>query len=508
VDIFHNLILGFQVAFSWQNLLFCFIGTLIGTLIGVLPGIGPTTGIAILIPVTFGMSATTAIITMAGVYYGAMYGGSTTSILINLPGESASVVTMLDGYQMAKKGRPGPALGMAALASFIAGTFSIIMLTLIAPPLASYAVSFGPPEYFALTFMGLTLVSALGGDNPLKAYISSVLGLLVACVGIDAISGVARFTYDNMNLLDGVGFIGMAIGLFAVSEILVNMEEPMQQVFSSAKLGFMSLFPNLQDWKDSFGALWRGSVLGFFIGTLPGSGATLCSFIAYAVEKKLSKHPEKFGTGVIEGVAAPEGANNAAAGGGMVPLLTLGIPSGGATAVMLGALMIHGLRPGPMLFSTNPEFVWGLIASMYIGNVFLIILNMPLIGIWVQLLKVPYKILMPLIITIAATGIFATDNNIFDMWIMFFFGIVGYVMRKLGFPAAPMVLALVLGRLVEMSLRQSLTISHGSVSIFFTRPISGVLIVIALFSLFSPLLHMLWTRHKTGKEKEFTPSEW
>jgi putative tricarboxylic transport membrane protein len=500
MDLFDNLILGFQVATSVQNLLFCFIGVLIGTLIGVLPGIGPTTGIAILIPVTFGMSATTAIITLAGIYYGAMYGGSTTSILINLPGESASVMTMLDGYQMAKKGRPGPALGMAALASFIAGTFAIIMLTLIAPPLARFAVSFGPPEYFALTFMGLTLVSALGGDKPLKAYISAVIGLLVACVGIDAISGVARFTFDNMNLLDGVGFIGMAIGLFAVSEILVNLEEEIKQVFSDAKLGFLSLFPTVQDWKDSFGALWRGSLLGFFIGTLPGSGATLCSFIAYAVEKKVSKHPEKFGTGVIEGVAAPEGANNAAAGGAMVPLLTLGIPSGGATAIMLGALMIHGLRPGPLLFSSNPEFVWGLIASMYIGNVFLIVLNMPMIGLWVKLLKVPYKVLMPLILTISATGIFATDNNVFDMWVMFFFGIVGYVMRKLDFPAAPMVLALVIGRLVEMSLRQSLTISHGSIAIFFTRPISAVLTIVALISLFSPLLRILWIRYRGGKK--------
>jgi putative tricarboxylic transport membrane protein len=496
MDIFNNLILGFQVATTWENLLFCFIGVLIGTLIGVLPGIGPVTGIAILIPVTFGMNATTAIITMAGVYYGAMYGGSTTSILINLPGESASVMTMLDGYQMAKKGRPGPALGMAALASFIAGTFSIVMLTLVAPPLASFAVSFGPPEYFALTFAGLTLVSALGGDAPLKAYISAVLGLMIACVGIDAISGVGRFTFNSMNLLDGVGFIGMAVGLFAVAEIFENIEEPIKQVFSDVKLGIMSLFPTKQDWKDSFGALWRGSLLGFFIGTLPGGGATLCSFIAYAVEKKVSKHPEKFGTGVIEGVAAPEGANNAAAGGGMVPMLTLGIPSGGSTAVMLGALMIHGLRPGPMLFSSNPEFVWGLIASMYIGNVFLVILNMPLVGLWVQLLKVPYKILMPLILTIAATGIFATDNNIFDMWIMFFFGGVGYVMRKLDIPAAPMVLALVLGSKLEMSLRQALTLSHGSMGIFFTRPIAATLMIVALVSLFSPLLLVLWKRYR------------
>jgi putative tricarboxylic transport membrane protein len=500
--VFDNLLLGFQVATSWENLIFCFVGVLIGTLIGVLPGIGPVTGIAILIPVTYGLSATTAIITMAGVYYGAMYGGSTTSILINLPGESASVMTMLDGYQMAKKGRAGPALGMAALASFIAGTFSIIMLTFIAPPLANYAISFGPPEYFALTFMGLTLVSALGGDAPLKAYISAVLGLLIACIGIDAQSGVARFTFTSMSLLDGVGFIGMAVGLFAISEILINMEEEIKQVFTDAKVGIRSLFPNKQDWKDSFGALWRGSFLGFFIGTLPGSGATLCSFIAYSVEKRVSKHPEKFGTGVIEGVAAPEGANNAAAGGAMVPMLTLGIPSGGSTAVLLGALMIHGLRPGPMLFATNPDFVWGLIASMYIGNVFLVILNMPLVGIWVKLLKVPYKILMPLIITLAATGIFATDNNIFDMWIMCFFGAVGYLLRKVDIPAAPMVLALVLGPMLEMSLRQSLTLSYGSPIIFFTRPISATLFFIAILSLLFPLFKNLWGKLRSAQQSE------
>jgi putative tricarboxylic transport membrane protein len=499
VDIFHNIIMGFQVASSWENLMFCFIGVLIGTLIGVLPGIGPTTGVAILIPITFGMSATTAIITMCGVYYGAMYGGSTTSILINVPGESSSVVTTLDGYQMARNGRPGPAVGLAARSSFIAGTFAVLMLTFLAPPLADYAVSFGPPEYFALTFMGLTLVTSLGGESPLKGLISGALGLLVACVGIDAQSGVARFTFDQMYLLDGVGFIGMAVGLFAASEVLVNIEEPMQQVFTEAKLGFLSLFPNLQDWKDSFGAIWRGSILGFIIGVLPGAGATIASFMAYGLEKKLSKHPEKFGTGVIEGVAAPEGANNAAAGGAMVSLLTLGIPGSGTTAVLLGALMIHGLRPGPMLFSTHPDFVWGLIASMYIGNVMLVILNMPLIGIWVRLLKVPYSVLMPMIITISAVGVYATDNNIFDMWIMFFFGVIGYLMRKMDYPPAPMVLALVLGPMVEMSLRQSLTISHGSIAIFFTRPISGVLTVIALLSLFAPLFRILWNRYRAGK---------
>ncbi|MFH1912365.1 MAG: tripartite tricarboxylate transporter permease [Pseudomonadota bacterium] len=499
MDIFNNLLMGFQVASSWENLFFCFLGTLLGTLIGVLPGIGPTTGVAILIPITFGMNATTAIITMAGVYYGAMYGGSTSSILLNVPGESSSVMTTLDGYQMAKKGRPGPALGMAALASFIAGTFAILMLTLVATPLADYAVSFGPPEYFALTFMGLTLVTSLGGDSPLKGMISGILGLIVACVGIDAISGEARFTFGSMYLLDGVGFIGMAVGLFAVSEVLVNIEAPMQQIFTEAKLNLRSLFPNLQDWKDSFGAIWRGSVIGFFVGVLPGAGATIASFMAYAAEKKCSKHPEKFGTGVIEGVAAPEGANNSAAGGAMVPLLTLGIPGSGTTAVLLGALLIHGMRPGPLLFSSHPDFVWGLIASMYIGNVMLIIQNMPMIGLWVRLLKVPYKILLPLIITISAVGVFATDNSIVDVWIMFFFGAVGYLMRKMGYPPAPMVLALVLGPMVEMSLRQSLTISHGNLAIFFTRPISATLSVFALLSLFTPLFRILWDRAKAGR---------
>jgi putative tricarboxylic transport membrane protein len=496
MEIFHNVLMGFQVALSWQNLFFCFVGVTLGTLIGVLPGIGPVTGVAILIPITFGLSATTAIITMAGVYYGAMYGGSTTSILINVPGESASVMTCLDGYQMARKGRPGPALGMAALSSFIAGTFAVVMLTFIAPPLASVALSFGPPEYFALTFMGLTLVTSLAGESMLKGIMSGVFGLIVACVGIDAVSGEERFTFGNLYLLDGMGFIGVAVGLFAVAEVLLNLEEPMEQVFLKADLRLRSLFPNLQDWKDSFWPIWRSSILGFFIGVLPGAGATIASFMAYALEKKLSQHPEKFGTGVIEGVAAPEGANNAAAGGAMVPLLTLGIPGSGTTAVLLGALLIHGLRPGPLLFQNNPGFVWGVIASMYIGNVMLLILNLPMVGVWASLLRVPYRILMPLIVTISAVGVFATDNNVFDMWVMFAFGIIGYLMRKLDFPAAPAVLGLVLGPMVERSLRQSLTISHGNLSIFFTRPISAVLTIAALLSLFAPLMRGVWEWRK------------
>jgi len=492
MEIFQNILLGFQVALSLHNLFFCFVGVTFGTLIGVLPGIGPVTGVAILIPITFGLNATTAIITMAGVYYGAMYGGSTTSILINVPGEPSSVMTTLDGYQMAKKGRAGPALGMAAFGSFIAGTLAVVLLTFIAPPLANVAISFGPPEYFALTFMGLTLVTSLSGESMIKGIMSGVFGLIVASVGVDAISGEERFTFGNIYLLDGMGFIGVAVGLFAVAEVLVNLEEPMEQVFVRTKLTLRNLFPNLQDWKDSLGPIGRSSLLGFFIGVLPGAGATIASFMAYAMEKKLSKHPEKFGTGIIEGVAAPESANNAAAGGAMVPLLTLGIPGSGTTAVLLGALLIHGLRPGPLLFQSNPDFVWGVIASMYIGNVMLLILNLPLVGMWASMLRIPYKILMPLIVTLSAVGVFATDNNVFDMWVMFAFGVIGYLMRKLEFPAAPAVLGLVLGPLVERSLRQSLTISHGDLSIFFTRPISAVLTICALLSLFAPLARALW----------------
>lgn len=498
-DTFHNLLLGFQVALQPQNLFFCFVGVVLGTLIGVLPGIGPVTGVAILIPITFGMDATTALITMAGVYYGAMYGGSTTSILINLPGESASVMTTMDGYQMARKGRAGPALGMAAIASFIAGTFSVIMLTLIAPPLADFAVSFGPPEYFALTFMGLTMVTSLTGKSMIKGIISGAFGLLLACVGVDALSGSPRFTYNQVYLLDGFGFIGVAVGLFAISEVLINTEEVFEHIFVQTKISIKSLFPNLQDWKDSLGALWRGSLIGFIVGVLPGAGATIASFLAYGVEKRVSKHPEKFGTGVIEGVAAPEGANNAATGGAMVPLLTLGIPGSGTTAVLMGALLIHGLRPGPLLFSTHPDFVWGLIASMYVGNILLLILNMPLIGLWVSFLRVPYKILMPLIVAISATGVFATDNNIFDVWIMLIFGVIGYFMRKLDFPLAPTVLALVLGPMVERSLRQALAMSHGDISIFFSRPISAVLVIIALVSLLAPLFRTAWKQWAVSK---------
>ena len=492
MDVWEALLTGFQVALTPYNLLFCFLGCLLGTLIGVLPGIGPTAGIAILMPLTFALPPVTAFITMAGLFYGTMYGGSTTAILMNVPGEAASVVTCLDGYQMARNGRPGAALGMAAFASFIAGTVALIGLTFTAVPLVNAALAFGPPEYFALTFMGLTLVTSLTGESVLKGLMSAVFGIILACVGVDAVSGHARFTYDQMYLLDGLGFVNIAVGLFALSEVLINIEKPTREVYTRVKLRLSELLPSRQDWADSQGALVRGSLIGFVVGVLPGTGPTIASFLAYATERRLSRRPEKFGTGVIEGVAAPEGANNAAAQGSFVPMLTLGIPGSGVTALLLGALMVHGLRPGPMLMSTNPEFVWGLIASMYVGNVMLLVLNLPLIGVWVQLLRIPYTIIMPLIVTLALTGIYATETTMFDLWVTLAFGVIGYLMRKLEFPLAPVVLAVVLGPLVESSLKQSLVMSSGSLSIFFVRPIAAVLMVVSFAFLFFPVFSRSW----------------
>lgn len=492
MDAIDSLILGFQVALLPHNLFFCLLGCFLGTLIGVLPGIGPSAGVTILIPITYGLSPVTALITMSGIYYGATYGGSTTSILLNVPGEASSVVTCLDGYQMARKGRAGPALGIAAFGSFIAGTFAIILLTFIATPLVNAALHFGPPEHFALAFMGLTMVTSLAGDSLLKGMISGLFGILIACVGVDVISGANRFIYGSIYLMDGFGFVNIAVGLFALSEVMINIEKPTEQVFVKFSCKMRDLLPNLQDWKDSVGALWRGSIIGFVIGALPGTGAVVASFIAYTVEKKCSRHPEKFGTGVIEGVAAPESANNSAAQAAFLPMLTLGIPGSAVTAILLGALIVHGVRPGPMLMQTNPHLVWGLIASMYIGNIMLVILNLPLISIWVSFLRIPYKIIMPLIVAICSVGIYATETNIFDLWVMFFFGIIGYIFRKLQYPLAPVVLAAVLTPLVENSLKQSMIISQGSFSIFFTRPISAPLMIISLIFLFAPLYSGLW----------------
>ncbi len=494
MTIFDNLLLGFSVALTWQNLFFCLIGCFLGTLIGVLPGVGPVTGIALLIPITFGLDPTTALITMAGVYFGAMYGGSTTSILLNIPGESSSVMTCVDGYKMARAGRAAAALGISAIGSFIAGTFAVVMINILAEPIANLAVRFGAPEYFALTMVGLSLLTSLTGKSLKKGLISAVLGLFAALIGSDFATGDARFTLGVLTLSDGLNLVGVVVGLYAISEVLENVETPIMRVFLQAKFRLRDMFPKKHEWKTLIPTIGRSTILGFLIGMLPGAGASMSSFMAYSIEKRLSKNSEKFGSGAIEGVAAPETANNASTGGGLITMLTLGIPGGGSTAVMLGALMLHGLRPGPLLFQLQPEFVWGFIASMYIGNIILLILNMPLIGLWVSLLRIPYNILMPGIITLSTVGVLATENSITDVWVMIAFGILGYLMKKLDFPQAPLAFGFIIGPLMEKSLRQALTMSRGNPLIFLSRPASAILITIAIISLSLPIIRSFQNR--------------
>jgi putative tricarboxylic transport membrane protein len=462
-------------------LLYCFIGVFVGTLIGVLPGIGPVAAISIILPSTFGISPVMGVIMLAGIFYGAMYGGSTTSILVNIPGEAASVVTCLDGYQMARKGRAGPALGISALGSFIGGTFGLIALTFLVYPLAEAALKFGPPEYFGLMCLGMTIVVYLARGSIIKGVTMVILGLILGCIGTD-ISGKLRFEFGISDLSDGINFVPMVMGLFGISEILTNIEKPIKKsVIFETKV--KNLLPNLEDWKKSIGPIIRGSFLGFFLGILPGGGAILSSFASYSIEKKISKHPEEFGNGAIEGVAGPETANNAATAGAFVPLLALGIPSNAIMALLLGALIIHGVSPGPLLINKHPDVFWGVIASMYMGNVMLIIMNLPLIGVWVKVLKVPYRILFPLILLFTLIGAYSVNNSKFDLMLMIFFGIVGYVLRKFEYEEAPLVLAFILGPMLETVFRQSLIISSGELAIFFKRPIcSGALVLsIALF---------------------------
>jgi putative tricarboxylic transport membrane protein len=482
----NDLLLGFSIALSPINLLFAFVGVFLGTVIGALPGIGPSAGIAVLLPVTFGMSPVTAIIMLAGIYYGAMYGGTITSVLINTPGESASVMTTLDGFQMALKGRAGAALGMAAIGSFIAGTISVVLLMVAAPPLADLAVTFGPPEYFALMVLGLTTLASLTSGSMLKGMLMAVAGLMLGTVGIDLMIGAPRFTFENVNLLDGIDFLPVAVGLFAIGELLFNLYRPIRIEPIKAKLS--GLLPTRQDWRDSYGSIARGTGIGFFVGMLPGAGATIASFLAYATEKRVSKRPEMFGTGVIEGVAAPESANNAASTGALVPLMALGIPGSGTTAVMLGALTLYGMQPGPLMLSTHPEIFWGLVASMYIGNVMLLILNLPLAPLFASILRVPYGILIPIITGIALLGVYSVENSLFNVGVTIVFGGIGFVMRLYGYPPAPLVLAIVLGPMLEKALRQSLQMSLGSPEIFVTRPVSAVILVFALLAVLYPLI--------------------
>lgn len=488
MDTLSGVLYGFQVAMNPMNLIYCFIGVFIGTLVGVLPGIGPAGSIALLLPTTFRLSPVSGIIMLAGIWYGVMFGGSRTSILVNIPGEPTSVVTCMDGYPMTLKGRAGPALGIAAFASFIAGTFSIIGLTLIGPFLAGMALKFGPPEFFSLMVVGITVLSYLSSGSMVKALMMAAVGMILGGVGMDSISGDYRFTFNIYALLDGIGLVPVVMGLFGISEVLVNLEEEIEGTIVTAKI--KNILPTLKDWADTKWSILRGTLIGFFLGIIPGGGAIVATFASYAIEKRVSKHPEEFGKGAIQGVAGPEAANNAAAGGAFIPLLTLGIPPNPVMAIFLGALMIHGLEPGPLLIVQSPEVFWGTIVSMYIGNIMLMILNLPLIGLWVKILRVPYFFLFPLIILFCLIGVYSVRNNAADIVIMFVFGVVGYLMRKFGYQAAPFVLALVLGPMLEEAFRQSLITSRGSFAIFFTHPISVGFLIVAFILLIIPIFTM------------------
>ena len=501
MDILHHIFYGLGVALQPVNLLFCFTGVLIGTLVGVLPGLGPVAAISLLLPATFRAPPVASIIMLSGIYYGAMYGGSTTSILVNIPGEAASVVTCFDGYQMARRGRAGPALGIAAFASFISGTLAVVGLAFMAPPLAAMALKFGPPEYFSLMVLGLTVLTFLAGGSMLKSLMMACFGVVIGNVGLDLITARPRFTFGLDILLDGVGLVPVVMGLFGISEVFLNVEEKLSErkIFETE---FKGLLPNLQDWKESIWPILRGSGLGFFLGILPGGGAVISSFVSYGVEKKLSKHPEEFGKGAIGGVAGPEAANNSATAGAFIPLLTLGLPSNAVMAILLGALMIYNMPPGPRLITSHPTLFWGVISSMYIGNLMLLVLNLPLIGIWVKILKVPYPILFPLILLFCLIGAYSLNNNPAEIGLMLIFGVLGYLMKKFKYDGAPLVLAMVLGPLMDNSLRQSLLMSGGSGMIFFTRPICLVILGAVTLILLLPVLPLISRIRKTVEKTE------
>jgi len=489
MDLITNLSIGFGVAFTPINLLYAFIGCLLGTLIGVLPGIGPVATIAMLLPATYSLPPVSALIMLAGIYYGAQYGGSTTAILVNLPGESSSVVTCIDGYQMARQGRAGPALAAAGLGSFFAGCVGTLLLAAFAPPLTELAFKFGPAEYFALMILGLIGAVVLASGSLLKAIAMILLGLLLGVVGTDVNSGVARFSFDIPELTDGIGFVVIAMGVFGYGEIITNLAIPEEhrEVFTAKVSG---LWPTKQDFKDMTPAVLRGTFLGSALGILPGGGALLASFAAYALEKKIKGKPGEipFGKGNIRGVASPESANNAGAQTSFIPLLTLGIPPNAVMALMVGAMTIHNIQPGPQVMTSNPELFWGLIASMWIGNAMLIVLNLPLIGIWIKLLTVPYRWLFPAIVLFCAIGVYTTNNNTFDIWLVALFGFIGYMFNKLGMEPAPLLLGFILGPMMEENLRRALLLSRGDWSVFVTRPLSGGLLAAAVLMLVVVLL--------------------
>ncbi|MEA2906359.1 MAG: putative tricarboxylic transport rane protein [Alphaproteobacteria bacterium] len=491
MDVLGGLFHGFAVALQPANVFWCFIGCLLGTIVGILPGLGPAATIAMLLPLTYKMDPAGGIIMMAGIYYGAKYGGSTTSILLNIPGESSSVVTCIDGYQMARKGRAGAALGIAAIASFVAGTFGVIALSLIAPPVSAFALSFSSPEYFALMCLGLALVVLLSGPSLIKGLLSMLLGLWLTSIGTDIFTAQARFIFGQSTLLGGIDVMVIAIGVFAISEVLASIEAGEDAQVLPVPKGLRNLLPNVAELKACRFAFLNGSVTGFLLGCLPGAGATIASFISYGIEKAVSKHPENFGQGAPEGVAAPEGANNADTGGALVPLLTLGIPGGSSTAIMLSALVIWGVRPGPLMMTESPDVFWGLVCSMYIGNVMLLILNLPLVPVFAQILRLPAFILFPVILGISLVGAYGGAGRLFDLGLVVGFGLLGYAMGKLKFPTAPLILGFVLGDNMERALRQSLMMSQGDVKFLVERPISAVMLAAAALILISPLLTWL-----------------
>ena len=485
VDALSAILAGFAVALEPAHILYCLLGVVVGTVVGVLPGLGPAATIALLLPVTYRLEPVSAIIMLAGIYYGSQYGGSTTSILVRIPGESSSMVTCYDGYEMARRGRAGAALGMAAIASFVAGTASVIGLMLVAPLLGGFALAFGPWEYASLMVLGLTLVAYLGGDSLLRALAMAAVGLLLATVGQDPVAGVERFTFGTQTLLDGIDLVPVFMGMFGIAEVLETMERPPDQQ-RLATPG--DLLPTRQDFRDSVAPVARGTILGFFLGVLPGGGATVASIASYVTEKRFARNRDRLGQGAIEGVAGPEAANNAAATGSFVPLLTLGIPANVVMAMMLAALTLHGIRPGPLLITERPDLFWGVITSMYLGNLLLLVLNLPLVGLFIQILRVPYPILAPAIVLFCLIGAHSVTGRVAEVLTMVCFGIGGYLLRKLGFEAAPLVLALILGRPLEEALRQALALSQGSFLPFATRPISLVLLLATAASLAAPLL--------------------
>jgi putative tricarboxylic transport membrane protein len=498
MDILSNLALGFAVALSFQNLALCFVGCLVGTMIGVLPGVGPIATIAMLLPLTFKVDPTGALIMLAGIYYGAQYGGSTTAILINIPGEATSVVTAMDGHEMAKNGQAGKALGIAAIGSFIAGSIATLVIALLGKPLTALALIFGPAEYFALMVLGLSLAVALARGSVLKAVIMIIGGILLSTVGTDLDTGEERLTFGLTDLADGIDFAVLAMGVFGLAEILKNIENP--EARDVVKSGIGKLLPSMADMRACLAPILRGTALGSILGILPGNGAVLAPFASYTIEKKLAKDPSRFGRGAIEGVAGPESANNAGAQTAFIPLLTLGIPPNAVMALMVGAMTIHGIIPGPLVMTKSPDLFWGMVASMWVGNAMLVIINLPLIGIWVKLLKVPYRLMFPAILLFCAIGIYSINNNPADVFLTAFFGLVGYAFYKFGLEPAPMLLGFVLGKLMEQKLRQALTLSRGSMMTFIERPVSAFLLAVALVIIVVALLPSV----RKGRDEVFT----